>query len=357
MAPASQSETCTSRAPAFSSAAAKPVAMPRSTISGKMRGGYVTDDPRRRVARDVDLDGAAPVQAPPAEARGAQDRLGGQCPEDHPVGGCLQHGAVAGVGVREEGSVVGEASLPDCEVEALAWTSATQPGKGRSRIEQGSHLRRHEGREPGCLAAPQPHRQRLPPVQPVRVGIRSPGKARQVGLHAAQSLHHRSPVSRRRSRVRAEPSTARAVAPSVRLIEKSSFSTGLRFRYARTPAWSLRSRSEPWRSPPCNSRRLGEEGPGQHPGAFTFEAKLEDEERLLDAMLAAMARAPFPDGAWEKLHAAAQRDERLSELAFALRERLAGQAAEARRRRRWRPSSCSRRRASSATCSATSSAR
>ena len=56
-------------------------------------------------------------------------------------------------------------------------------------------------------------------------------------------------------------------------------------------------------------------GSGQHPGAFTFEAKLEDEERLLDAMLAAMARAPLPED-WEKLHAAAQRDERLSELAF-----------------------------------------
>src|ERR1700734_3143081 len=53
-----------------------------------------------------------------------------------------------------------------------------------------------------------------------------------------------------------------------------------------------------------------------HPGAFTFEAKLEDEERLLDAMLAALARAPLPEGTWEKLDAAAQRDDRLSELAF-----------------------------------------
>jgi tetratricopeptide (TPR) repeat protein len=57
-------------------------------------------------------------------------------------------------------------------------------------------------------------------------------------------------------------------------------------------------------------------GSGQDPGAFTFEAKLEDEERLLDATLAAMARAPLPEGAWEALHAAAQRDDRLSELAF-----------------------------------------
>jgi tetratricopeptide (TPR) repeat protein len=57
-------------------------------------------------------------------------------------------------------------------------------------------------------------------------------------------------------------------------------------------------------------------GSGQHSAAFTFEAKLEDEERLLDALLASMARGPLPDGTWEKLHAAAQRDDRLSELAF-----------------------------------------
>ena len=58
-------------------------------------------------------------------------------------------------------------------------------------------------------------------------------------------------------------------------------------------------------------------GSGQHSGVFSFEAKLEDEERLLDAMLATMARGALPDGSWEKLHAAALRDERLSELAFA----------------------------------------
>ena len=60
----------------------------------------------------------------------------------------------------------------------------------------------------------------------------------------------------------------------------------------------------------------GRGGSGQHPGAFSFEAKLEDEERLLDAMLATMARGSLPEGTWEQLHAAAQRDERLSELAF-----------------------------------------
>src|SRR5580704_15653318 len=57
-------------------------------------------------------------------------------------------------------------------------------------------------------------------------------------------------------------------------------------------------------------------GSGQHSGAFSFEAKLEDEERLLDAMLASMARGALPDGTWERLHEAARRDDRLSELAF-----------------------------------------
>ena len=48
-------------------------------------------------------------------------------------------------------------------------------------------------------------------------------------------------------------------------------------------------------------------GSGQHSGAFSFEAKLEDEERLLDAMLASMARGALPDGTWERLHEAARR--------------------------------------------------
>src|SRR5271165_2782700 len=58
-------------------------------------------------------------------------------------------------------------------------------------------------------------------------------------------------------------------------------------------------------------------GSGQHSGAFAFEAKLEKEEQLVDALLASMARGALPEGVWENLHAAAQRDERLSELAFA----------------------------------------
>src|SRR5580704_5431322 len=61
---------------------------------------------------------------------------------------------------------------------------------------------------------------------------------------------------------------------------------------------------------------------GLLPSTFTFEAKLQDEESLLDAMLASMSRGALPAGVWEKLHAAAQRDERLSELAFGF-ERVA----------------------------------
>jgi tetratricopeptide (TPR) repeat protein len=58
-------------------------------------------------------------------------------------------------------------------------------------------------------------------------------------------------------------------------------------------------------------------GSGQQPAAFTFEAKLQDEEPLLESVLAAMGRGVLPEGAWERLHAAARRDERMSELAFA----------------------------------------
>src|SRR5580693_469868 len=58
-------------------------------------------------------------------------------------------------------------------------------------------------------------------------------------------------------------------------------------------------------------------GSGLLPGAFMFEAKLEDEEHLLDTWLASMPKGTVSADAWEKLHLAAQRDERLSELAFA----------------------------------------
>ncbi len=52
------------------------------------------------------------------------------------------------------------------------------------------------------------------------------------------------------------------------------------------------------------------------PGAFTFEGKLENEDEVLDGFLSALARNQLPPDAWDTLHAAAVRDERLSELAF-----------------------------------------
>ena len=52
-------------------------------------------------------------------------------------------------------------------------------------------------------------------------------------------------------------------------------------------------------------------------GAFLFDTKIENEESLVDAMLASMARAALPSEAWDRLSDAAQRDDRLSEVAFA----------------------------------------
>jgi len=59
------------------------------------------------------------------------------------------------------------------------------------------------------------------------------------------------------------------------------------------------------------------DAPEQKSPAFSFEAKVENEEQLLDAVLASLARGTFPAGAWDKLHAAARRDGRAGELAFA----------------------------------------
>ncbi len=58
-------------------------------------------------------------------------------------------------------------------------------------------------------------------------------------------------------------------------------------------------------------------GSGPYGASFSFEAKVENEEPLVDAMLASLARAALPADAWEKLHEAAHRDDRLSEVAFA----------------------------------------
>ncbi|HTB74892.1 MAG TPA: tetratricopeptide repeat protein [Polyangiaceae bacterium] len=58
-------------------------------------------------------------------------------------------------------------------------------------------------------------------------------------------------------------------------------------------------------------------GFGQDAAAFSFEAKVDNEEPLVDAMLASLARSALPADAWERLHEAAHRDDRLSEVAFA----------------------------------------
>jgi len=55
----------------------------------------------------------------------------------------------------------------------------------------------------------------------------------------------------------------------------------------------------------------------QSAAAFAFDAKIENEEPLVDAMLASMIRSALPPEAWDRLHGAAQRDDRLSEVAFA----------------------------------------
>ncbi len=55
----------------------------------------------------------------------------------------------------------------------------------------------------------------------------------------------------------------------------------------------------------------------------SLEERLENEPDILDAFLLALARNQLPREAWEKLTSAAQRDDRLTELAFAF-EGLAG---------------------------------
>jgi len=52
------------------------------------------------------------------------------------------------------------------------------------------------------------------------------------------------------------------------------------------------------------------------PGSFSFDAKLENEEELLEGLLTALARNQLPADAWTKFHLAAVRDDRLSEVAF-----------------------------------------
>lgn len=52
-------------------------------------------------------------------------------------------------------------------------------------------------------------------------------------------------------------------------------------------------------------------------GIPAFAEKLENEEQVLDAMMTSLAKDQLPDWAWDNLHGAAVRDERVSELAFA----------------------------------------
>src|SRR5277367_3757745 len=56
--------------------------------------------------------------------------------------------------------------------------------------------------------------------------------------------------------------------------------------------------------------------------ASALEQKLENEAAVLDLLVSALARGQANEPLWEKLHAAAARDDRLAELAFAY-ERLA----------------------------------
>jgi tetratricopeptide (TPR) repeat protein len=52
-------------------------------------------------------------------------------------------------------------------------------------------------------------------------------------------------------------------------------------------------------------------------GIPSFEAKLENEEEVVDAILVALSKGQLDAGVWDDLHKAAVRDDRVSELAFA----------------------------------------
>jgi tetratricopeptide (TPR) repeat protein len=51
-----------------------------------------------------------------------------------------------------------------------------------------------------------------------------------------------------------------------------------------------------------------------------LDTKLEDETEILGAFLLGLSRSQLPDDAWDRLHAAALRDNRLAEVAFAFEE-------------------------------------
>ena len=51
--------------------------------------------------------------------------------------------------------------------------------------------------------------------------------------------------------------------------------------------------------------------------ASVLQQRLESEPQILDLLFGALARGSTNEALWEQLHAAAARDERVSELAFA----------------------------------------
>ncbi len=86
----------------------------------------------------------------------------------------------------------------------------------------------------------------------------------------------------------------------------------------------LRHRRFPMQQQPPRQRA----GSGLHGADFSFEARVDNEEQLVDSMLGALARGALPAEAWERLHAAGQRDGRLSELAFAFESVSQGKRAK-----------------------------
>ncbi len=79
------------------------------------------------------------------------------------------------------------------------------------------------------------------------------------------------------------------------------------------------------REPP---RRAGGGPIGSPPRLEWLESKLEREEEVLDSLVSALARGQLAADAWTKLHEAAVRDERVSELAFAYESYAQGRRAK-----------------------------
>src|SRR5215472_13471910 len=67
------------------------------------------------------------------------------------------------------------------------------------------------------------------------------------------------------------------------------------------------------REPPSRQRATS----GSTANPLNFDTKLDREDEVLEAMIAALARGQLAPDAWDKLFAAAKRDDKMSELAFA----------------------------------------